>query len=158
VRVADITYLPTTGPFAYVSLATDAYSRKIVGYHMHDSLQTEQVSQALKMALRRRQSRQPFVHHSDRGIQYCSTYYQKIHLRDEIRCDMTGGHYCYQNALAARKNGILKIVFQIQRRTDIEQARLMLRQSIHTYNMQRPHSSLQYKTPDEVHRASFATI
>ena len=70
VWVADITYLPTAGPFVYLSLVTDAFSRKIVGHHVHDSLQTEQVSQALKKALRRRRSGQPLIHHSDRG---CNT-------------------------------------------------------------------------------------
>jgi putative transposase len=78
VWVADITYLPTADKFVYLSLVTDAYSRKIVGWHVHDSLQTEPVAQALKMALRERQSRQRLVHHSDRGIQYCSSYYQGI--------------------------------------------------------------------------------
>ncbi len=68
VWVADITYLPTAGKFAYLSLVTDAYSRKIVGWHVHESLQTEQVAQAMKMALRQRQTRQRLVHHSDRGI------------------------------------------------------------------------------------------
>jgi len=102
VWVADITYLPTAQQFVYVSLVTDAYSRKIVGYHVHDSLQTEQVSMALKMALQNRRSQQPLVHHSDRGIQYCSTYYQQIHQRHGIRCSMTDGYDCYQNALAER--------------------------------------------------------
>ena len=158
VWVADITYLPTAGPFVYVSLVTDAYSRKIVGYHVHDGLQTEQVSQALKMALRARRSRQPLIHHSDRGIQYCSTYYQQIHQRHGIRCSMTDGYDCYQNALAERINGILKTEFLLHRPADLEQAALMLRQSVHIYNTQRPHTSLQYKTPDEVHRASFTAI
>ena len=69
VWVADITYLPTRGKFVYLSLVTDAYSRKIVGYHVHGSLQTEEVSEALKMALRGRCSDMPVIHHSDRGIQ-----------------------------------------------------------------------------------------
>jgi len=158
VWVADITYLPTAGPFVYASLVTDAYSRKIVGYHVHDSLQTEQVSQALKMALRNRKSRQPLVHHSDRGIQYCSTYYQQIHQRHGIRCSMTDGYDCYQNALAERINGILKSEFLLERPADLAQAALMLRQSVHIYNTQRPHTSLQYKTPDEVHRAPFTDL
>jgi len=72
VWVADITYLPTRGKFVYLSLVTDAYSRKIVGYHVHGSLQTEEVSEALKMALRGRRGSTPVIHHSDRGIQYCS--------------------------------------------------------------------------------------
>lgn len=158
VWVADITYLPTAQQFVYVSLVTDAYSRKIVGYHVHDNLQTEHVSEALKMALRSRRSRHPLVHHSDRGIQYCSTYYQQIHQQHGIRCSMTDGYDCYQNALAERINGILKNEFLLQRPGSLEQAALMLRQSVHIYNTQRPHTSLQYKTPDEVHRASFTAI
>lgn len=158
VWVADITYLPTAQRFAYLSLITDAYSRKIVGYHVHDSLQTEQVSKALKMALRTRTSRQPLIHHSDRGIQYCSTYYQQIHERHGITCSMTDGYDCYQNALAERVNGILKGEFLLQRPADLRQAASMVEQSVRIYNGERPHQSLQYKTPDEVHRASLATI
>ncbi len=153
VWVADITYLPTAGPFVYLSLVTDAFSRKIVGYHVHDSLQTEQVSQALKKALRTRQTRQPLIHHSDRGIQYCSTYYQDIHRRHGLRCSMTDGYDCYQNALAERINGILKGEFLLQRAADLEQAARMVEQSVHIYNHERPHAALKYKTPDAVHRA-----
>lgn len=108
VWVADITYLPTADKFVYLSLVSDAYSRKIVGWHVHDSLQTEPVAQALKMALRQRQSAQRLVHHSDRGIQYCSGYYQRIHQHHGLQCSMTDGYDCYQNALAERINGILK--------------------------------------------------
>ncbi len=158
VWVADITYLPTADKFVYLSLVTDAYSRKIVGWHVHDSLQTEPVAQALKMALRGRQSDQRLVHHSDRGIQYCSSYYQAIHQRHGLRCSMTDGYDCYQNALAERVNGILKGEFLLQRPTDLEQARRMVRESIQIYNAERPHLSLKMQTPDAVHRASLAGI
>ena len=158
VWVADITYLPTAGKFAYLSLVTDAYSRKIVGWHVHESLQTEQVAQAMKMALRQRQTSQHLVHHSDRGIQYCSTYYQAIHRRHGITCSMTDGYDCYQNALAERVNGILKMEFLLQRPADLEQARRMVGQSVHIYNHERPHSSLKMQTPDAVHRASLAGL
>lgn len=180
VWVADITYLPTTRQTVYLSLVTDAWSRKIVGYHVHDSLQTEQVSQALKMALRSRQTRlggdnhfvrscclsvnrtscltlstrQTLVHHSDRGIQYCSTYYQAIHQRHGLTCSMTDGYDCYQNAMAERINGILKSEFLLNRPTDLQQAARMVRESVRIYNRERPHQALKYKTPDEVHRAS----
>ena len=153
VWVADITYLPTAGPFVYLSLITDAFSRKIVGHHVHDGLQTEQVSQALKKALRTRRTRQPLIHHSDRGIQYCSTYYQDIHRRHGLRCSMTDGYDCYQNALAERVNGILKGEFLLQRPVDLAQAVKMVEQSVHIYNHERPHAALKYKTPDAVHRA-----
>jgi transposase InsO family protein len=153
VWVADITYLPSAGSFVYLSLVTDAFSRKIVGYHVHESLQTEQVSQALKMALRTRRTRQPLVHHSDRGIQYCSTYYQDIHRRHGLRCSMTDGYDCYQNALAERVNGILKDEFLRHRPVDLAQATKMVAQSVQIYNSERPHTALKYKTPDAVHRA-----
>jgi len=152
--VADITYLPTAGPFVYLSLVSDAYSGKIVGYHVHDSLQTEQVSHAPKMALRARKTRQPLIHHSDRGIQYCSTYYQQLHERHGLTCSMTDGYDCYQNALAERINGILKTELLLHRPANLAQAVRMVRQSVQIYNSERPHHSLKYKTPDEVHRAS----
>ena len=158
VWVADITYLPTQDGFVYLSLVTDAYSRKIVGYHVHDSLHTEQVSQALKAALKHRQSRQRLVHHSDRCIQYCSDAYQRIHRLHGLTCSMTDGYDCYQNALAERINGILKSELLLHRPADLAQARRMVDESVAIYNTERPHFSLQLKTPDEVHRASLAEI
>jgi putative transposase len=156
VWVADITYLPMHDKFVYLSLVTDLWSRLIVGWHVHDSLQTEQVSQALKMALKGRQSRQQLIHHSDRGIQYCSSYYQEIHQRHGITCEMTEGYDCYQNALAERVNRILKMEFLLHRPADLAQATKMVRQAVQIYNQERLHHSLKYKTPDEVHRASVA--
>jgi putative transposase len=154
--VADITYLPTADKFVYLSLVTDAYSRKIVGWHVHASLQTEEVAQAMKMALRGRQTKRQLVHHSDRGIQYCSTHYQSLHRRHGVRCSMTDGYDCYQNALAERVNGILKNEFLLNRPTDLVQARRMVAESVQIYNHERPHLSLKMQTPDAVHRASIA--
>ena len=156
VWVADITYLPTHDRTVYVSLVTDAYSRKIVGWHVHASLQAEEVAQALSKALRDRKTRQTLVHHSDRGLQYCSSHYQQIHKRHRLTCSMTDGHDCYQNALAERINGILKGEFLLHRPADLRQAAVMVSQSVAIYNKERPHCSLQMKTPDEVHRASLA--
>ena len=158
VWVADITYLPTHSGFVYLSLVTDAYSRKIVGHHVHDSLHTEKVSRALKVALKHRQSHQRLIHHSDRGIQYCSDAYQKIHSAHGLTCSMTDGYDCYQNALAERINGILKGELLLQRPADLAQARRMVDESVAIYNLERPHFSLQLKTPDEVHRASLAGV
>jgi putative transposase len=152
--VADITYLPVRQGEAYLSLVTDAFSRKIVGYHVHDSLRAEAVAKAFTFALRqRRWPDKPLVHHSDRGIQYCSGLYQRIHKRHGIQCSMTDGYDCYQNALAERVNGILKNEYLLQRPKDIEEAATMVRQSIQLYNNRRPHMALKYKTPDAVHRA-----
>lgn len=153
VWVADITYVPTREKCVYLSLVTDAFSRKIVGYHVHATLQTEEVAQALKRALRARHGTAPLIHHSDRGIQYCSAYYQALHQRHGLTCSMTDGYDCYQNALAERINGILKTEFLLYRPANLEQARQMVRQSVAIYNAERPHLSLQYKTPEAVHRA-----
>lgn len=154
VWVADITYVPTRERCVYLSLVTDAYSRKIVGYHVHASLQTEEVAEALKMALRHRQGKTPLIHHSDRGIQYCAGAYQALHAQYRLTCSMTDGYDCYQNALAERINGILKTEFLLYRPADLAQARQMVAQSVAIYNQERPHLALKYKTPEAVHRAS----
>ena len=153
VWVADITYLPTQEGVAYLSLVTDAYSRKIVGYHVHESLHTESVAQALRRAVRQRQTVQPLIHHSDRGSQYCSGLYQALHAKHDIRCSMTDGYDCYQNALAERVNGILKTELLLQRPQDLAQAKKMVSESVAIYNRERPHLSLRYQTPDAMHRA-----
>lgn len=154
VWVADITYIPTQEETVYLSLITDAYSRKIVGHHVHASLHTEQVAKALTLAVKHRQTNQQLVHHSDRGIQYCSNDYQSIHAVAGITCSMTDGYDCYQNALAERVNGILKQEFLLDIPKDLKQARMIIAESIESYNSIRPHQSLKYKTPDAVHRAS----
>jgi putative transposase len=153
VWVADITYLPTQGKYVYLSLVTDAYSRKIVGHHVHESLQTEEVAQALRVALGTRRGRGRLIHHSDRGIQYCSAYYQALHEQHGLTCSMTDGYDCYQNALAERINGILKTEFLLYRPENLDQARRMVNESVDIYNRERPHMALKYKTPDAVHRA-----
>jgi len=152
--VADITYLATRDKTIYLSLVTDAYSRKIVGWHVHPTLQAEEVSQAFRMALRRRKTRQRLVHHSDRGVQYCSEHYQALHRRHGVTCSMTDGYDCYQNAMAERVNGILKDEFLIHRPADLAEAKIMVREAIAIYNQERPHDSLEKKMPDAVHRAS----
>lgn len=156
VWVADITCLPTRDRFAYLSLVTDAYSRKIVGYHVHPTLQTEEVAVAFRKALKQRQSDLPLIHHSDRGIQYCSSMYQAIHAKYGVTCSMTDGYDCYQNALAERVNGILKGEFLLNKPKDIDEARQMVEESVRIYNQKRPHLSLKYRTPDAVHQAFFA--
>ena len=155
VWVADITYLPTRSGMSYLSLITDAYSRKIVGHHVHESLRSEDMEQALRKALRQRSDDQPLIHHSDRGIQYCCDRYQRLHDRHGIQCSMTDGYDCYQNALAERVNGILKTEFLLTRPQNLDQARVMVNESIEIYNRDRPHLALTYQTPDAVHQAFF---
>jgi putative transposase len=125
-----------------------------VGYQVHDSLHTAEVSQALKMALKGRQGNRPLIHHSDRGIQYCAHEHQAIHQKHGLICSMTDGYNCYQNALAERVNGILEQEFLLQQPDDLHQARHMFSQSIAIYNQERPHFSQKFKTCHEVHRSS----
>lgn len=108
------------------------------------------------MALKGRKTRKRLIHHSDRGIQYCSDHYQKIHARHGLTCSMTDGYDCYQNALAERINGILKCEFLLHRPQDLRQARQMVAEAIGIYNAERSHLSLKMRTPDAVHRASLA--
>lgn len=153
VWVADITYLPTRESVAYVSLVTDAYSRKIVGHHVHESLHTDSVIKAMEKAVRARRTTLPLIHHSDRGAQYCSELYQRLHAKHGVRCSMTDGYDCYQNALAERVNGILKNELLLHRPKNLADAVKMVDESVLIYNGERPHLSLKYKTPDAVHRA-----
>ncbi len=151
--VADITYLPTQQGESYVSLVTDAYSRKIVGYYVDDNMKTQSVKRAFTSALKKRKNKEKLVHHSDRGSQYCSKEYQDIHKNHGISCSMTDGYDCYQNALAERINGILKTELLLRKPRDLGEARVMVAESVEIYNQLRPHTALKYKTPDEVHRA-----
>lgn len=151
--VADITYLPTQESVAYVSLVTDTYSRKIVGHHVHESLHTESVIKALEKAVGERETDQMLIHHSDRGAQYCSDMYQRLHTMHGIRCSMTDGYDCYQNAMAERINEILKTEFLLHRPKNLADAVKMVDESVLIYNKERPHLALKYKTPDAVHRA-----
>ena len=111
VYVSDITYIKSKEKTHYLSLVTDAYSRKIVGYHLSDDLNAESVLKAMKMAVKGRNKNVPLIHHSDRGLQYCSTVYQNLLEKYRIIPSMTDGYDCYQNALAERINGILKQEF-----------------------------------------------
>lgn len=153
VWVADITYLSTRSGDAYLSLVTDAYSRKIMGYHVDDNLRAESVALAYAKALKARHGGAPLIHHSDRGIQYCSGHYQQIHHKHQVKCSMTDGYDCYQNALAERVNGILKNELLLTTPNNLQEARKMVAESVAIYNKRRPHMALKYKTPDEVHRA-----
>jgi len=106
--VSDITCLPTRQGTVYLSLVTDAYSRKIVGAHVHSSLHTAGCLAALAQAVRQAgAAASGCVHHSDRGSQYASDAYQTALTNAKLRCSMTDGYDCYQNALAERVNGIL---------------------------------------------------
>ena len=150
--VSDITYLPTRQGTAYLSLVTDAFSRRIVGHHVHASLHTAGCLAALARAVRGAgQATTGVIHHSDRGSQYASDAYQAALNQANMRCSMTDGYDCYQNALAERVNGILKDEFLFVLPDDLAQARLLVDQAVHLYNQDRPHLALNYLTPNQVH-------
>lgn len=150
--VSDITYVETDDGVHYLSLVTDAYSRKIMGYNVSDNMRAENVVKALRQAARQRQTRRPLLHHSDRGLQYCSAIYQQELRRHGIRPSMTDGYDCYQNALAERVNGILKQEFLLCRCRNLKELKSQVRDSVDIYNRLRPHLSLGMKTPEEVHK------
>jgi len=149
--VSDITYIKSREKTHYLSLVTDAYSRKIMGYHLSDDMSAENVVKAFDMAVKARNSNQKLIHHSDRGLQYCSSVYQKALQRNNTTPSMTDGYDCYQNALAERINGILKNEFLIHKCNNKKHLNQLIKESIKTYNNKRPHLSLQMKTPNFIH-------
>ena len=151
VFVSDITYVKSRERTHYLSLVTDAFSRKIMGYQVSNNLNTENMLSALKMAIRNRETQLPLVHHSDRGLQYCAAIYQDHLKAHAIKPSMTDGYDCYQNALAERLNGILKQEFFIEPCNNIHELKRLVKESVNTYNELRPHLSLNMKTPNLVH-------
>lgn len=158
VFVSDITYLESDEGVHYLSLVTDACSRKIMGYEVSREMKSADVVQALKMAIKARQTHRLLIHHSDRGVQYCSSDYQRVLEQNNIRPSMTDGYDCYQNALAERVNGILKQEFLLHRCKSFEELKLLVEQSINVYNRLRPHLSLGMKTPEEVHKKASSVL
>ncbi|WP_420820649.1 IS3 family transposase [Saccharospirillum mangrovi] len=150
--VADITYLESREGVHYLSLVTDAFSRRIMGHELSREMKATDTVKALTRALRQRMYAHPLIHHSDRGVQYCSAVYQAVLRRYEVKPSMTDGYDCYQNALAERVNGILKQEFLVERCNTFEELGVLVEQSIRAYNRLRPHLSLGMKTPDEVHK------
>ena len=155
--VSDITYIRTLQGFSYLSLITDAYSRKIVGYAMSQTLSAAGPLKALEMALSQRRRAVPFIliHHSDRGIQYCSADYVTILRHEKIAISMTQSGSPYDNALAERVNGIIKNdFFPKMIYKNHEEAEKALSSKIRVYNDIRPHDSLDYLTPSAAHEES----
>lgn len=155
VWVSDLTYLRTEEGFLYLSLITDRYSRKIVGWHVGDSLESEGCLRALNRALAELPEDSKLIHHSDRGCQYCCHQYVSRLQEHGLGISMTQSNHCAENALAERVNGILKGEYGLGReqRTK-EQAKRMVEQAVHLYNRRRPHSALNFRVPEEVHSLS----
>jgi putative transposase len=153
--VSDITYIRTRRKFVYLFLITDAYSRKIVGWKLSDSLAIESAMEALSMAIRQCSRPKGVIHHSDRGFQYCSPQYVDLLLNNKMIISMTEENHCYENAMAERVNGILKDEFFLdEEMPDLKTAKRAVTQAIETYNTKRPHWSLGLQIPYEIHSAA----
>jgi putative transposase len=150
--VSDITYIRLKTGFAYLSLITDAYSRKIIGFCMSHDLSTDSCLSALRMALATRRSTLPVIHHSDRGIQYCSQVYTALLNKKGIRISMTQSGDPRENAIAERVNGILKMELLKESYDNLDIACRAVKLAVNTYNRLRPHSSLDMLTPERAHQ------
>ena len=150
--VSDITYLRTRGKFVYLSLVTDVYSRKIVGWNVDVSLAVEGAMGALKMAIANSSTTKDLIHHSDRGIQYCCYAYNDLAKKYGIKMSMGEAGNCYDNAIAERVNGILKDEYLLDSEfVDIKQAVKAVKEAVYLYNYERPHWSLNLKKPAELY-------
>ncbi len=149
--VSDITYIPLKDRFAYLFLITDAYSRKIVGHHVSDDMKVSSAVVALKKAMAQKPAETIVIHHSDRGVQYCSHEYVNLLLQNHAMISMTQSGDPLENAVAERVNGILKTELISSSYEDIDKASLSIARAIIIYNYKRRHSSLNYQIPNEVH-------
>lgn len=155
--VSDITYLRTENGFVYLSLITDAYSRKIMGYHVSQYLKAQGCIIALNKAiseLSTEKEKRKLIHHSDRGIQYCCQSYITILQSNNINISMTQTGSPYDNAIAERVNGILKQQVGLNKVfKNYTAAVAAVCKAIDAYNCLRPHMSVSNLTPQKAHMA-----
>ena len=153
VWVSDITYVGSTKCYNYLALITDAYSKKIVGYDLSNSLSTEGSLRALTMAIKGRiYPERKLIHHSDKGLQYCSNDYQNLLNKSNLLCSMTTSYDPYSNAVAERVNGIIKNEFELENyKVDLETLKKIVAETIDIYNNERPHFSCSLLTPSQMH-------
>jgi putative transposase len=151
--VSDITYIRTKEDFVYLSLITDKYSRKVVGYHVGRTLEAQDTLKALTMALEQLPDGVHPIHHSDRGCQYCSHEYVKELKLHGMPVSMTEEDHCAENALAERVNGILKQEYFLNGEFwTVGQACNAVDEAVYLYNTRRPHRALKLRTPEQVHK------
>ena len=155
--VSDITYWKIkTGEHLYISFITDAYSRKIVGYQVAETMEAIESIQALQMALSAlgAESHLRLIHHSDRGIQYCSHAYVKLLQDYNIKISMTESGDPLENALAERINGIIKEEYlETYDISNLKDAKKLLKSVVELYNTERPHMSISNLTPNIIHHS-----
>ena len=152
VWISDITYIRTREDFVYLSLITDKYSRKVVGYHLGRTLETCDTLKALQMALNELPEGAKPIHHSDRGCQYCCHEYVNELKEHGLQVSMTELDHCAENAQAERMNGILKQEYFLNHEfRTVAQASKAVDEAVRLYNTCRPHRSLKLRTPEDVH-------
>lgn len=152
VWVSDITYIRILNQWGYLSLITDAYSRKIMGFNLRMDLTAQGCIEALQMALNNRLYNEPLIHHSDRGSQYCSQPYVALLLANQIAISMTENADPYENSIAERINGIIKTEFNLHSsQLGFEKTIEVISRTINSYNNLRPHASCDYLTPEQAH-------
>ena len=153
--VSDITYFKIMEKFVYISFVTDAYSHKIIGFQVAQTLETIHSLQALEMAIKGicNSQKHKIIHHSDRGIQYCSEGYVKLLHDNNILISMTENGDPLENPIAERANGIIKEEY-LSHYSDktMPEIRERLTQVVELYNNERPHMSCNMLTPEKVHR------
>jgi putative transposase len=152
--VSDITYWRWQNQFYYISFVTDAYTHKIVGYQVAETLEAIESISALKMAIKATDKKElaNLIHHSDRGSQYCSHGYVKLLQDNAIEISMTENGDPLENAIAERINGIIKNEYLFNKRIKrLSQAQSALDKAVNLYNNERPHMSLGMLTPKQVH-------
>jgi transposase InsO family protein len=150
--VSDITYIHLSDDFAYLSLITDAYSHKIVGFYLSEDLSAKGPLKALKMALTGNTDCENLIHHSDRGVQYCCDEYVKLLQNNTIKISMTENGDPLENPLAERVNGILKSELLEEVFVDFKIAQQAIAVACSTYNHLRPHGSIDNLKPVEAHQ------
>lgn len=156
VWVCDITYIRTVNGFLYLFLITDAYSHKVMGFHLSHTLEARGAAAALRMALSGRiHPERLLIHHSDRGVQYCSTNYVNMLKGAGILISMTEGASPHQNSIAERINRTFKEQLYMDRTfASYKEAMACLVKAVETYNHKRPHLSCSRMTPEQAHKAT----
>jgi putative transposase len=152
VWVSDITYVRTMEGFMYLGLITDRWSRKIVGYHLGETLEAKDALKALAMAVKGLRRGEKPIHHSDRGSQYASHAYVKATKDAGLEMSMTEKDHCAENAMAERVNGILKQEYWLDANFETrKEAIIASREGVSLYNTRRPHTALKFQTPELAH-------
>lgn len=155
--VSDITYIEVNGKFMYLSVITDAWSHKIVGWYLSADYSVQGPVKALKMALVENKNIKGLIHHSDRGVQYCSKEYVKILKNKSVKISMTENGDPYENALAERVNGIIKGEYLDKRYSNKQSANNDVKTGVCLYNSERLHLSIGMMTPEHVHQTGVIT-